>query len=198
MKKIIFEVTLKEDCSIVSLLKEVNEISCRMSIDLKNGMIAVENIDDVMIDTVIECIHNYYTILKVSIDNLSKRASSPIKTIGSEERALLEMIGFAFDKLDASQKVEEQVEPFLANIGMTTDEKMIKQSFLIACDMEKINYENVMNGLHEIFPEVEVGHIKNILKETFKNWLKQYPTLAEKCPKISLMTILKVFAKKFS
>ena len=120
------------------------------------------------------------------------------KKVSGEEAALREVIGFAFDKLDASKTVREQVESFLTDIGMTTTERMVTQSFIIACDIKKINYENVLLGLHKEFPEVKEEIIKNILKEAFKNWLEKYPTLAEKCPKISLMAILKVFAKKFA
>lgn len=133
-------------------------------------------------------------------DNTADKAAkkSPAKKVGGEEAALLETIGFAFDKLDASKKVEEQVESFLTDIGMTTTERMVIQSFIIACDIKKINYENVLIGLHEQFPKVKEEIIKNILKEEFKNWLEKYPTLAEKCPKISLMSVLKVFAKRFA
>ena len=81
---------------------------------------------------------------------------------------------------------------------MTTTEKMVTQSFIVACDIKKINYENVLLGLHNQFPQVKEELIKNTLKEAFKNWLDKYPTLAEKCPKISLMALLKIFAKKFA
>ena len=118
--------------------------------------------------------------------------------VGSNESSLLEIIGSALDKLDPSKKVENQVEDFLASIGMTTTEKLIKQSFIIACDVKKINYGTVIFRLHEANPKIREELIQNILKESFKNWLKQYPTLAEKCPRISFMSILKVFAKKFS
>lgn len=121
-----------------------------------------------------------------------------VRKAGIEEVALLETIGFAFDKLDSSKKVEEQIESFLTDIGMTTTEKMVTQSFIVACDIKKINYENVLLGLHNQFPQVKEELIKNTLKEAFKNWLDKYPTLAEKCPKISLMALLKIFAKKFA
>ena len=130
-------------------------------------------------------------------DNVVK-TKTPAKKVGGEESALLEVIGFAFDKLDSSKKVEEQIESFLNDIGMTTTERMVTNSFIIACDIKKINYENVLLGLHELFPTVKEEIIKNILKEAFKNWLDKYPTLAEKCPKISLMAVLKVFAKRFA
>lgn len=137
------------------------------------------------------------TVTEKTADEVVK-TKTPTPKVGSEESALLEVIGFAFDKLDSSQKVEEQIESFLNDIGMTTTERMVTNSFIIACDIKKINYENVLLRLHELFPTDKEEIIKNILKEAFKNWLDKYPTLAEKCPKISLMAILKVFAKKFA
>ena len=227
MKKLTFKVSPQKDCPVVGLIKEVNKISCRIYFDLEDGFVAVENVSNTMIDAVIELVDNYYTILGVDIDNTFEentekqvapviedsttdttddavdetnaiKTKTPAKKVGGEESALLEVIGFAFDKLDSSKKVEEQIESFLNDIGMTTTERMVTNSFIIACDIKKINYENVLLGLHELFPTVKEEIIKNILKEAFKNWLDKYPTLAEKCPKISLMAVLKVFAKRFA
>ena len=145
------------------------------------------------------------TPVKKSTDKVVKspaeemvKPKTTAKKVTGEESVLLEVIGFALDKLDSSKKVEEQVEPFLTDIGMTTTERMVTQAFIVACDIKKINYENVILGLHETFPKVKEEIIKNVLKEAFKNWLNKYPTLAEKCPRISLMAVLKVFAKRFA
>lgn len=129
--------------------------------------------------------------------NKVEQSENPTKKYNVED-TLQEVIGFAFDKLDPSKKVEDQVEKFLADIGMVSNEKLIPQSFVIACDIKKIKYGNVILRLHEEFPEMNEETIKNTLKETFKCWLEKYPTLAEKCPKISIMAILKLFAKKFA
>lgn len=131
-------------------------------------------------------------------DTKVTKSKTPAKKVGGEEAALLEAIGFAFDKLDISKKVDEQIESFLTDIGMITTERMVTQSFIIACDIKKIKYENVILKLHEQFPKVREKIIGNILKEAFKNWLEKYPTLTEKFPKISFMALLKVFAKKFA
>ena len=130
--------------------------------------------------------------------NNEVKSKTPAKKLGEEEAALLEIIGFALDKLDNSKMVEEQVESFLTDIGMTTTEKMVTKSFIIACNIKKINYENLLLRLHKEFPKMKDQSIKNILKKSFMNWLNKYPTLADRCPKISLISILKVFAKKFS
>ena len=37
-----------------------------------------------------------------------------------------------------------------------------------------------------------------IVKETFKCWLEKHPDLAGQYPKISIMPMLKLFAKKFA
>lgn len=124
-------------------------------------------------------------------------AKSPAKKTGGEESALLECIGIFLDKLDKSKSVAKQVESFMSEIGMSADE-LVAQSFVIACDIKKINYENVILELHKLDPNTKEDIIKANLKKSFKSWLEQYPTLAEKCPKLSLMSVLKVFAKRFS
>lgn len=137
------------------------------------------------------------TVAEKTTDKVVKNKTTT-KKVSSEEATLLEAIGFALDKLDVSKKVEDQVESFLTDIGMTTTERMVTQAFIVACKIKKINYENLILELHEMYPKVNENIIKSILKETFKNWLEQYPTVAEKCYKISLMAVLKVFAKKFA
>ena len=77
MKKITFKVSTQKDCSIVSLIKEVNKICCRIYIDLKNGYVTVENVNDTMIDSIIELVDNYYTILGVEIDNTFEEINTP-------------------------------------------------------------------------------------------------------------------------
>lgn len=120
------------------------------------------------------------------------------KKVSGVEDSLLETVGTAFDKLDSSKSVEEQLDSFLEDIGMPTNERMLKQSFVIACDIKKITYENVILELRNMYPKVTEDIIKASLKVNFKKWLEQYPELAEKCPKISLMVVLKAFAKKFA
>lgn len=142
---------------------------------------------------------DFTNCLANSSKTVDKAVKTPAKKVSNEESALLEVIGFALEKLDASKTLEEQVETFLTDIGMSTSEKMVTQAFIIACNIEKINYENVVLKLHDVYhPEFKEEAIKRILQDNFKEWLNQYPTLAEKCPKISFTSLLKVFAKRFA
>lgn len=75
MRKITFDVSSKKEASVKSLIKEVNKISCRIQIDLKNSFVTVENVEDAMIDTVIDLVEQYYTISSVNIDNISDEAA---------------------------------------------------------------------------------------------------------------------------
>ena len=111
---------------------------------------------------------------------------------------MLEALGYAFDKLNSSKKVEEQIDSFLTDIGMSTSEKIVRQSFVIACDIKKITYENVILELYNMYPNLDKDMLMASLKENFKKWLEQYPELAKKCPKLSFMAVLKVFAKRFA
>lgn len=135
---------------------------------------------------------------KSDVTTTEDKPKKAAKKVGGEESALLDVIGNALEKLNRTKKVEEQVEFFLTDIGMTTTERMVTQSFVIACNIKKINYESVILELHNMFPKVKEDIIKSVLKENFKKWLEQYPELVESCPKISLMTVLKVFAKRFA
>lgn len=131
-------------------------------------------------------------------DVTATESKNVAKTVSSGEFALLNIIGESLKKLDSTKKVEEQVIDFLTDIGMSTSEKMVIQSFVVACDIKRINYENVILELHNMFPKVKEEFIKLILKENFKKWLDLHPELLESCPKISFMAILKVFAKRFT
>ncbi len=139
----------------------------------------------------------------VNADNSDVTTTEPkpkkaAKKVGSEESFLLDIIGESLKKLDPTKKVKEQVDNFLTDIGMTTSERIVTQSFVAACDIKRINYENVILELHNMYPKVKKEIIKSILKENFKKWLDLHPELVESCPKISLMAVLKVFAKRFA
>lgn len=129
-----------------------------------------------------------------TINDVTKKVS---KKDSDVEKALLETLGSAFDKLDSSKKVEEQIDSFMADIGMPISERLIRQSFVIACDIKKITYGNVILELHNMYPKIKENIIQASLKENFKKWLEQYPELAKKCHRISLMSLLKLFAKRF-
>lgn len=140
--------------------------------------------------------------VEIKQEKLTKRAKTPKEkpteaNLKKEEAAVLDVIETALAKLDKSRPVAEQVEDFMQDIGMLTSEKLVVQAFSIACDIKKINYGNVASELHKLNPNVREEIIVASLKETFKKWLEQYPDLAAKCPKISLMAVLKVFAKRF-
>ena len=126
----------------------------------------------------------------------SKTSKETKTLVGKQESAIINAIGDAFEKLDKNNPLSEQIAIFLKDIGMTTSEKLIMQSFEVACDAEKIDYENIINELFKNNPDVSKESIKIILKKIFKSWLEKYPELAENCPNISLMSILKVFVKK--
>lgn len=131
-------------------------------------------------------------------EHSDREAKESIKNIGNEESALYEVVGTVLDKLDKTKPISEQVEFFIKEIGMQTSSDFLILAFLTACNIEKINYENILSKLHELKPDNNSNKIKEALKQDFKNWLKQYPKLSEKCPKISIISLLKVFVKRIS
>ena len=140
----------------------------------------------------------WVNFVMVQLFTISKMKPKKAKRKVSTEEALLPLIGDSLEKLDCRKTVEEQVKTFLADIGMTTTEQVVIQSFAIACNINKINYNNVIFELHHNFAEVKKNRIKLILRENFKKWLQIHPELVESYPKISFMSVLKVFAKRFA
>lgn len=69
MKKLFFRVNAKKDELSLPLIKEINKISCKIFINLNKGIVAVENVEENMLETVIGLVNEYFTIFSVDIDN---------------------------------------------------------------------------------------------------------------------------------
>ena len=78
MKELTFEVGMKKEDTIASLIKAVNEISCKIYVNLENNFVKVEEVEESMIDTVIELICNYYSVTNVEIDNVVDKTKTTI------------------------------------------------------------------------------------------------------------------------
>lgn len=121
-----------------------------------------------------------------------EKNKQPIKK--TEKELLLEVIGEPLKNLNKDKPIEEQINDFLTQIGMST-EKLVTQSFKIACNTKKINYENILKALSELNPDIKINVMKSSLQNVFKNWLSNYPLLAKEHPNISFMALLKVWSK---
>ena len=69
MKKLTFKVSTPKEGNISGLIKAINKIACQLKLDIENGFVVAENIDESTIDVVIDLINNYYTLLGIDIDN---------------------------------------------------------------------------------------------------------------------------------
>lgn len=111
--------------------------------------------------------------------------------------ALAELIGESVQTLDKNSDLEPQLDDFLTTIGIS-NEILIKQAFLAACKVKKVTYESVLIELKNQNPAQKEDEIKQALKDAFKTWIStNYPTITEQFPKISIMSLLKFFAKSF-
>lgn len=117
--------------------------------------------------------------------------------MGKIENLLYKYLKNDLEKLDRSKTIEENIDYFLEDIGMAPNE-MIMQSFVIACNIEKITYVNIIKKMRELYPEKSSTSIKAVLRYNFKEWLQRNPELAMKCGSISYMNLLKIFAKQFA
>lgn len=114
----------------------------------------------------------------------------------SAEDYVAELFANSLASLDKSQPIIEQIDKFLNGIGFITDEKIIKQSFVAACEVKKVGYESIILELRNAYPKIREEIIKATMREEFKKWLTRWPEVKEKYPKISFMVLLKVFSRK--
>lgn len=126
-----------------------------------------------------------------------KEMDSAEENVGKIENLLYQYLKNDLESIDRSKTIEENVDYFLEGIGMSADE-MIMQSFVIACNIKKITYMNVIAKMIKLYPEKESREIKAFLKDSFKEWLEKNPELATQCRQISIMNLLKIFAKMFA
>lgn len=115
---------------------------------------------------------------------------------GKIENLLWKYLKKDLEKIDYSMTVEENIDYFLDSIGMSTDE-IIVQSFVIACNTKRITYAKIINQLKEMYPEKMCTELRKTLRDNFKKWLEKNPELATQCRQISIMNLLKIFAKMF-
>ena len=138
------------------------------------------------------------TPIEVSSDTGEKDSSAKANEKVSAEDYLTCIVSDALDSLDKTKSIEDSVDEFLDAIGMSKNEKIIRNSFIAACIVKKIGYESIIIELHNSFPKMREEIIKATLKEEFKKWLAIHPDVKESYPKISIMVLLKIFAKKMA
>lgn len=119
------------------------------------------------------------------------------KSNGKIEKILSEYLKNNLNRLNFSLTIKENIDYFLDSIDMPTDE-IIMQSFVIACNTKRITYAKIINQLKEIYPEKMSAELRKTLRDNFKKWLEKNPELATQCRQISIMNLLKIFAKQFA
>lgn len=128
---------------------------------------------------------------------VSDTATKDFSKFENVEDALAKLIGESVQTLDKNSDLEPQLDDFLTTIGIS-NEILIKQAFLAACKVKKVKYESILIELKNQNPEQKEDEIKQALKDAFKTRIStNYPTITEQFPKISIMSLLKFFAKSF-
>ena len=119
------------------------------------------------------------------------------------EMALQEIIGPALEKVMPGLYPEDnQIFKFLADIGMPNNVITLRKAFEVGIYLEKITYNNLISQIisenPEMYDESDGKNLRSLLKRIFDNWAQNYPGLKKQCFKISIVSIIKMFAKKFN
>ncbi len=119
------------------------------------------------------------------------------KVISSEDY-VADIIADALNSLDKSKPVEDQIDNFLDAIGLSKNVLIVRNAFIAACSVDKVTYNNLVIELQKEMPKVRGEIIKLTLKNEFKKWLSNHPDVIANYSKISIIVLLKLFAKKMS
>lgn len=114
------------------------------------------------------------------------------------ESYLTSIIADALDALNKSEPLESQIDDFLDAVGLDKSEILLREALIASCNVQKVGYESILIKLHNEFPKLNEDKIKATLTSEFKKWLSKHPEVKEKYPKMSIMTLLKVVAKKMA
>ena len=140
--------------------------------------------------------------IAITFDFNSNAEESNCPKSSNEELALQEIIGPALEKIKPNVDLDGQLHSFLANIGMPTNVITLNKAFEIGVYLEKITYNNLISKLisdnPEMYDESDGKNLRSLLKRIFDNWAQNYPDLKKQCSKISIVSIIKMFAKKFN
>lgn len=79
MKKITFTLKVEAEPNTISLMKEIDKISCRINLDLEHNIIIVENVSDGMLEDVVDLVKKYYSISNIHIDNILSGANNEME-----------------------------------------------------------------------------------------------------------------------
>lgn len=138
-----------------------------------------------------------------NIDCTSEKSGEKETEKADAQTEIKKIVGPALEKINPSVPAEKQVKQFLDEIGMPTSE-VITVAFVGACKLKQltqtIDYSSIAKWINvKLFANSAVTNkkIKDTMREEWKEWLKNYPELTEKCPKIRFTALLKVFAEKF-
>lgn len=211
------KITQKEGTNMSSLVKQMSALKYRSKLNTQEGELSIVGIDEDDVQNVIDSIDEAFNIVGVDIvptvevpepvvneepleidkmlpEKLDKPSNNHNK-ISSKD--YVEMIFETdFSRLDKNKTIEEQIDMFLDIIGFPKTNRVVKQAFVAACEVKKINLENIIIEVHRVFNKTREEIIKAIMQEEFKKWLANYPDLRDKYPKISFTALLKIFASK--
>ena len=140
--------------------------------------------------------------IAITFDFNSNAEESNCPKSSNEELALQEIIGPALEKIKPNVDFDGQLHSFLANIVMPTNVITLRKAFEVGIHLEKITYNNLISQIisenPEMYDESDSKNLRNLLKRIFDNWAQNYPDLKKQCSKISIVSIIKMFAKKFN
>lgn len=172
MNKLTFIGNIKDEQSKASIIKEIFFVSCRMQLDIVNGFLTVENIDDTQINMIIDLIDNYYNINEIIIDNLIDHISNDIITsVPIEEETQIIAITEKNNSYDANSIVQAIGTPIPANKNTKTSVISKEESALLELFSDAFSKltpdKSIKKQIDVFFTDIGMSTKLKLMKEAF-------------------------------
>lgn len=192
----IIQVEDASDDVIKELLNCINKYFTILSIDIDNTNETEASQPDYTTasETSESKINQVSKIAKVS-PSIRVKKNLTSYNAGKYDAILLELFSSAFTELAQPNPIKYKVNHFLNGIGMYTASIEIRDAFIVATDVDKITYANVINAVHRLSPKNSRDELESLFQRTFKNWLEKYPQLKELKSNFSFIHLLRAFSR---
>lgn len=180
----------------------------------KNG--DVENDDDMLSfetfvevipktnDTEVESEESSESVEKEPEDCSENDTPNILDKKNSAEEILSNYISEALENFKTNKACGHEFEiclkSFLNDIIYPFDDEVVYKAFFSVSEVPKCTLENIILNIQNYQEEENISkyEIKRRLKASFNEWIQKNPELQEKYPKISMITLLKIFAKNMN
>ena len=151
METLIFKIYGQKTNSIADLLKEINQITCRLHIDFEKGIVTVKDVKNDLIDTVVGVIDKHFVIKSVSVDNGTEQEKSEscedVKVVKFSDKdienllneKLIKTLVWAMSHGMSSEEIQKYIWTMITEISYSNSNELRVENISVG-DVVQVNF----------------------------------------------------------